>query len=94
VLELLGAPVDGDYLGGAGEMGGGDHLKADPAAADDAHALADPDPGGVGDGAETGDDAAAEQRGLPQRHTSAAIGIAAAAATTAYWAKQATVRPC
>ena len=68
VLELLGAPVDGDDLGGPGQMGGGDHLETDAAAADDAHALADPDPGGVGDRAEAGDHPAAQQRGLPERH--------------------------
>ena len=59
--------VDGDDLRRAGEPRGRDHLQADAAAADHAHALADPHPGGVAHGAEAGHDAAAQQRGLPQR---------------------------
>jgi hypothetical protein len=45
----------------------------------------------MGDGADPGEDAAAQQRRLPQRQV---IGIAAAASITVYCAKQATVRPC
>src|SRR3954447_21910492 len=44
----------------------GDDLLADPAAADDAYALADPHPRGVAHRAEAGDDGAAEQRRLPE----------------------------
>ena len=67
VLELVVAAVDGDDLRRAREPRGGDHLQADAATADHAHALADPHPGRVAHGAEAGHDATAQQRGLPER---------------------------
>ena len=65
VLKLLGAAVDGDDRARAGQPGGGDHLQSHATAADDGHALADPHAGGMGDGAEAGDDPAPQQRRLP-----------------------------
>src|SRR5204863_5941315 len=51
----------------AGEPCGGDDLQPDAAAADDADAVSACDTRDVADRAEAGDDAAAEQRGLPER---------------------------
>ncbi len=61
VLELLRAPVDGDDLSRAGQPRRRDRLHPDATAADHADALADPDPGGMVDGAESGDRTAAQQ---------------------------------
>ena len=65
-LELALVGVDGDDRPGAGELRARDHLEPDAAAADHAHARADAQAGPV-DRSDPGDDAAAEQRGLPQR---------------------------
>src|SRR4051795_4325333 len=64
--ELRGVTIDGDDPARAGHTRRGDDLLADPAAADDAYALADPPPRGVAPRAEAGDDGAAEQRRLPE----------------------------
>ena len=91
-LELRRLAVDGDDRRRPGQPCAGDHLQPDAAAADHADALADPHAGGV-DGADPGDDATAEQRGLPQREL-ARDRHGAAAGSTAYSAKQATSSPC
>jgi hypothetical protein len=65
-LELLNLGVDRHDHPGAGEARPCDDLKTDAPAPDHAHALADSHAGPV-NRSDPRDDAAAEQRGLPQR---------------------------
>ena len=66
-LELGRVAVDRDDLPRADQPRGGDDLQPDPPAADHAHRLAGPRPGGVAHRADAGHHPAAEQRRLPQR---------------------------
>ena len=91
-LELVLVGVDRDDDPGTGQPRARDHLKTDAAAPDHADAGADAHAGAV-DGADPGHDAAAEQRGLPQRNRTGSL-TAPAAGTTAYSAKHATIKPC
>ena len=67
-LEHRRIAVDGDDRARAREHEAGDDLLPDAAAADHRGPLADARPRDVAHGADAGHRAAAEQRGLPQRH--------------------------
>ncbi len=66
-LELHRHAVDGDDRVGSGESSGSDHLQADTAAPEHGNGLPWLHPGDVPHRPHAGDDAAAEQRRLPQR---------------------------
>ena len=59
--------IDRDDPPRAGELGGRDDLQPDAAAADHRDAVAEAHAGGVAHRARAGDDAATQERGLPQR---------------------------
>jgi hypothetical protein len=65
-LQLAGVAVDRDHAGRPGQPGTRDRLQADAAAADHGDALAGPYARHVAHRAQAGDDAAADQRRLPQ----------------------------
>ena len=94
MLELVPAPVDGDDRRRARQPRAGDHLQADAAAADHAHLGRRSDAGGVGDGADPGHHAAAQQRRLPQRDVGGDAGSRRRPARPRSSAKQATISPC